>query len=81
MGAGAGEASERAREGDATEDERGLASLLGAGVGATELFTPLRMIKTFKKAIGETGTDLFFDKLNVLLQRLVLKVHKNLLQV
>ena len=62
VGAGAGEASERAREGDATEDERGLASLLGAGVGATELFTPLRMIKTFKKAIGETGTDLFFDK-------------------
>ena len=62
VGAGAGEASERAREGDATEDERGTASLLGAGVGATELFTPLRMIKTFKKAIGETGSDQFFDK-------------------
>ena len=62
VGAGAGEASERAREGGATEDERGTASLLGAGVGATELFTPLRMIKTFKKAIGEAGTDRFFDK-------------------
>jgi hypothetical protein len=62
VGAGAGEASERAREGQATEDERGLASLLGAGVGVTELITPVRMIKTFKKAIGETGTDLFFDK-------------------
>jgi len=44
VGAGAGEASERAREGDATSGQRALASLGGAGIGVTELISPLRII-------------------------------------
>ena len=44
VGAGAGEASERAREGDATPGQRALASLGGAGIGVTELISPLRII-------------------------------------
>ena len=40
IGAGAGEASERARAYGATEEERNRASLIGAGIGLTEL-TPL----------------------------------------
>ena len=52
VGAGAGEASERAREGGATEEERGLASILGAGVGATELISPISILKKFRKAVG-----------------------------
>ncbi|HCT54091.1 MAG TPA: hypothetical protein DF712_16715, partial [Balneola sp.] len=53
VGAGAGEASERAREGDATPGQRALASLGGAGVGVTELFSPLRIINKFRKGVPE----------------------------
>ena len=54
--AGAGEASERARAGDATEEERAKASLLGFGVGATELISPLRILSVFKKGLGQDAT-------------------------
>ena len=62
VGAGAGEASERARAKGATEGERGLASLLGAGVGATELISPLRIVRAFNKGVGEEVTNTIFDK-------------------
>jgi len=55
--AGAGEASERAREAEATEAERGLATAGGALVGATELISPLRIINKFKKAVGNNFTE------------------------
>ena len=61
--AGAGEASERARAAGATEGERGTASFLGSLVGATELVSPLRIIKAFKKSVGDEVADGFFDKL------------------
>ena len=54
--AGAGEASERARAGGATEEERAKASLLGFGVGATELISPLRILSVFKKGLGQDAT-------------------------
>jgi len=44
VGAGAGEARGRAEEGAATAGERGLATALGAGVGVTEMFAPLRIL-------------------------------------
>lgn len=56
VSAGAGEASERARAADATEAQRGTASILGAGVGATELISPLRILSVFKKGLGENAT-------------------------
>jgi len=58
-GAGAGEASERARAYGATEDERGMAAVKGTFIGALEL-TPLgRLSKAFKLP-GLTAT---LDKL------------------
>ena len=45
VGAGAGEASERARRGFATEEERAKATTLGAIVGAAELL-PIKFIKS-----------------------------------
>jgi hypothetical protein len=53
ISAGAGEASERARAGEATEEQRGLATLGGAAVGVTELFSPLRIINRFRKGVGD----------------------------
>jgi hypothetical protein len=49
VGAGAGEASERARAAGATEEERAKASALGAVVGASELISPLRIVRAFGK--------------------------------
>jgi len=43
-GAGAGEARTRAEEAGATEDQRGTATLLGAGVGLSEVFAPFRIL-------------------------------------
>ena len=57
IGAGAGEASERARAEGATAGERGLASLLGAGVGATELISPMRMIRMLKAGYGDEAAE------------------------
>jgi len=53
VGAGAGEASERARAAGATEEERATAALLGAPVGALELI-PIKFIKVLGKPA--TGT-------------------------
>ena len=61
VGAGAGEASERAREGEATEEERATASKLGAVVGASELINPLRIIKTFKAFRSAVGDEVTTD--------------------
>jgi len=51
VGAGAGEASERARAAGATEEERGIAALKGAAVGATEIL-PLGRIARFLRMPG-----------------------------
>ena len=44
VGAGAGEARVRAEQGDASTDQRGLATALGSVVGATEMFAPARIL-------------------------------------
>ena len=53
IGAGAGEASERARAADATEDERGLATALGAVVGLSELI-PLKVLGALRKECDDS---------------------------
>ena len=53
VGAGAGEASERARAADATEDERGLATALGAVVGLSELI-PLKVLGALRKNVDDS---------------------------
>jgi hypothetical protein len=58
-GAGAGEASERAREGGATEEQRGLAALYGTGVGLTELIPVVRAIKLLKGGLGKDAAEGF----------------------
>ena len=59
ISAGAGEASERAREGGATERERGLATLGGGVVGASELIPISRIINRFKRGVGDdVATDI-----------------------
>jgi len=52
IGAGAGEASERARDFGATEEERSRAALKGSLVGATELLPPLRILRGLRRAFG-----------------------------
>ncbi len=47
VGAGAGEASERAREEDATQEERNRAAKFGAAIGLSEIITPLRLLRKF----------------------------------
>jgi len=54
VGAGVGEASERARAADATQDERNLAALLGVLPGALELVPISRFVKGVKAL--KTGT-------------------------
>ena len=58
VGAGAGEASERARAAGATEEERGTAALLGAPVGALELL-PIKFIKV----LGRPATGTIVNRL------------------
>ena len=53
-GAGAGEASERARAAGATVRERGEAALKGAGVGLTELI-PLGKLRDLRNVLGENA--------------------------
>ena len=53
VSAGAGEASERAREGGASEGQRGLSTLGGAVVGASELIPISRIINRFKRGVGD----------------------------
>ena len=63
MGAGAGEASERARAYGATEEERGIASLKGMAIGATEIlplgriFKSLRLTKADADKVSDTLAD------------------------
>ena len=56
VGAGAGEASERAREADATEQQRAKSAILGAGIGLSELIPLERLKSLFRKGIGEANT-------------------------
>ena len=62
VSAGAGEASERAREGGATQEERNLASLKGAGVGFTEL-APIERVRRIIKALPDGAAKTFKGKL------------------
>jgi hypothetical protein len=57
VGAGAGEASERARAGEATSGERAGATALGAVVGASELISPMRFLRVFKQGLGEEAGE------------------------
>jgi hypothetical protein len=62
VGAGAGEASERARAAGATEEERGRAALIGAPIGALEILPLGRALKfidipVFTKFIDQLGPD------------------------
>lgn len=57
--AGAGEASERARAAGATEEERGIAALLGAPVGASEMLPIFRL----QKVLGRRTTGELVDRL------------------
>ena len=54
VGAGAGEASERARAAGASQEDRNKAALLGAGVGLTELI-PLSRLGPLRKVLEDTG--------------------------
>jgi len=56
VAAGAGEASERARAAGASEEDRGLASLQGAGVGALE-YIPVFKIFNRAKKLGLNNVD------------------------
>jgi len=60
--AGAGEASERAREGEATEEERAKAARLGAVVGASELISPLRLLAIFKGQFGLEAAENLIER-------------------
>ena len=66
--AGAGEASERARESEATEGERTRAAALGAGVGLSELISPTRILNKLRGGLGKTAADDIFDKGGRILQ-------------
>ena len=66
--AGAGEASERARESEATEGERTRAAVLGAGVGLSELISPTRILNKLRGGLGKTAADDIYDKGGRILQ-------------
>ena len=53
---------ERAREGEATEEERAKAAKLGAVVGASELISPLRILNIFKKGLGDDAVNGLIDR-------------------
>ena len=61
VGAGAGEASERAREAGATQEERNIASLKGAGVGLTELL-PIERVRRIIKKLPDSISTSFKDR-------------------
>lgn len=58
LAAGAGEASERAREAGATQEERNQAALLGAGVGALDL---IPIVGSIKRRFGPQFTNRLID--------------------
>lgn len=57
-GAGAGEARTRAEEAGATEDQRGTATLLGAGVGLSEVFAPFRILGRVPELAKASGIQM-----------------------
>lgn len=57
-GAGAGEARTRAEEAGATDDQRGTATLLGAGVGLSEIFAPFRILGRVPELAKASGIQL-----------------------
>ena len=68
-GAGAGEASERARDFGATEGERSLAALKGIAVGATEVL-PLGRIFQGLDRFGDLGKNLQIPEIQKVLNKL-----------
>ena len=68
-GAGAGEASERARDFGATEGERSLAALKGIAVGATEVL-PLGRIFQGLDRFGDLGKNLQIPEIQKVLDKL-----------
>ena len=60
--AGMGEATERAREAGASPEQRGFASLFGAGIGASELIAPTRILSTFRKGLGDKAANELFAR-------------------
>ncbi len=61
-GAGAGEASERARAADATQEERNIAALKGVGAGLTELIPLAGPVGRILKRVPDKIKDGFADK-------------------
>ncbi len=59
VGSGVGEASERARAAGATQEERGLAALLGAPIGALDIL-PIKFIKV----LGKPATGAIMNRLS-----------------
>jgi hypothetical protein len=61
-GAGAGEASERARAADATQEERNIAALKGVGAGLTELIPLAGPVGRILKRVPDKIKDGFADR-------------------
>jgi len=61
--AGAGEASERARAADATEEERNRATRYGALIGSTEAFPLTRIFKRLSNDLGEEVVEGIGDRI------------------
>ena len=61
--AGAGEASERARAADATEEERNIATRYGALIGSTEAFPLTRIFKRLSNDLGEEVVEGIGDRI------------------
>lgn len=63
VGAGAGEASERAREAGATDEQRAAATRRGALIGSTEAFPLGRIFKRLANDLGEETVETIRDRL------------------
>ena len=61
--AGAGEASERARAADATEEERNIATRYGALIGSTEAFPLTRIFKRLSNDLGKEVVEGIGDRI------------------
>jgi hypothetical protein len=63
IGAGAGEASERAREAGATEEQRAAATRRGALIGSTEALPLSRIFRRLSNDLGEETVETIRDRL------------------
>ena len=63
VGAGAGEASERAREAGATEEQRAAATRRGALIGSTEALPLSRIFRRLSNDLGEETVETIRDRL------------------